>query len=359
MCAEDVLKLYNSVERKSGPGHPWVALAKTKGEIIDNYSELLVEAVLETVRIWTTYPAGTLPDDPVALVEMGASAPVRLFVKNEPHTREKLDVGRVRLISMCSLHMVLAEKLLCGKQNEMEIAHWASIPSKPGIGLAEDAHIEIMHARVKELVGTSESGMAEGDASGWDFSVSWNLFKAEADARCYLAGVTSGPLYNGIQNCIWVLARSVFALSDGRMYKQLYPGIMKSGSYLTSSSNSRMRVIAALSIGASWCEAMGDDSLEEYVENAIEKYARLGIRMKYYTRCGATFDFCSHEFANGVAYPSNPGKMMYNLLNQNGDFKEKFNHFQQWYFEMRHSPDVDSWVELLERSGWAAQINGS
>jgi len=322
-----------------------------------NYPKMLIEATIDTFNIWAGTPVGELPDDPVELCLMGAASPVRLFVKNEPHSADKIKTGKSRLIAMVPFHIVLTEMLGFSIQNNEEINHWSEVPSKPGIGLADDSHIEKMW---ESVVGELNNGKcAEADVSGYDWSLTDVMFRYDALRRCLLAGVTSGPFWNFVHNAHHVLCRRVFVLSDGRMYKQLTPGVMKSGRYVTSSTNSFIRVLLSRSIGSSWCYAMGDDSLEEYVEGAIEKYKKLGVKVKFYVKSQGQFEFCSHTFVGGrVAFPSKPGKMLYNLLSTRQQDDVRFRLFQQWAFEMRHHPEYDAWVTAIERSGWSVQING-
>lgn len=349
---ESVRELFSQMKRASGPGLPWIALGSTKGVVMDNYGELVITAVIETINAWAQPEA--LPEDPVELVRLGYSAPLRVFVKGEPHGIDKVREGRWRIIAMVPLHIVLAEMLIFGDQNEVEIAHWDHIPSKPGLGLAQDDHIAKLYDECVERLHNGE--LAEADVSGYDFSLTETFFKMDAQRRARLAGAGEDHVFSRLlRNAHHVMTRSVFTLSDGRMYKQLTPGIMKSGRYVTSSTNSAIRVMLAHAIGARWCIAMGDDSLEEYVEGAAEAYARLGLRVKFYKKCSRTFEFCSHTFEQGVAYPSKPGKMLYSLLSNKGTFNQKFDLFQQWAFEMRHHPRAQLWADVITRSGWATQ----
>jgi hypothetical protein len=321
---------------------------------MDKYSDLLVEATIDVVNKLAASPVGSLPEDPVDLVLGGYVAPMRVFVKNEPHAPDKLKDGRVRLIVMVPFHVVLAEMLIFGIQNNEEISHWDEVPSKCGIGLADDAHIETMCMEM-ERRGLNQGNVAEADISGFDWSLTDKMFYLDAKRRWLLSGQQSEIFRRLLFNMHHVMCRSVFALSDGRMYKQNMPGLMKSGRYVTSSTNSFIRVLLAHSIGAKWCVAMGDDSLEEYVDGAQEKYERLGVKVKFYTRSNRNFEFCSHTFVGGIAYPSKPGKMLYNLFMQKRPTMESF---QQWAFEMRHHPEYDNWVMAIVRSGWAVQIDG-
>jgi len=318
---------------------------------------MLIDRVMEITHAWASTPRGTLPEDPVELVQAGYSDPMRVFVKNEPHGREKLESGRVRLIIMVPFHIVLAEMLLHGNQNRAEIGQWETCPSKPGIGLTEDAHIKTFFQSVEPLLCKGE--LVETDISGFDFCQTELMHLLDARRRVELAIGANEEYENAVYNNAHVMCRSVFALSDGRMFKQLIPGIMKSGRYVTSSTNSFIRVLLAHSIGSTFCVAMGDDALERKVGEAAKKYEKLGLRIKFIRQCEGSFNFCSHDFVDGVAYPSNPGKMLYNLLHQNGTPEQKLEFFWQWAFEMRHHPDYELFVDsFIVRSGWSAQNDG-
>lgn len=358
VTVEDVKALFPSVKRESGPGHPWVRLGKTKGEIMDKYGDMLAQATVDVLRKLGGAPRGTLPETPVELIRQEFSAPMRVFVKSEPHGEDKVRTGRLRLIIMVPVHLVLAEMLIFGTQNNEEISHWDEIPSKPGFGLSEDHQITKLWNEVKSRKET----LAEADVSGFDFCLCEQFFLFDAERRVRLSGASPGSVFeNVVYNMHHVMCRAVYTLSNGRMFQQLEPGVMKSGRYVTSSTNSFIRVMLARAIGSSWCIAMGDDSLESLVPDAVEKYKRLGINIKFLREVNQhplKFEFCSHVFSGGNAWPSKPGKMLYNLLSQGGTTRFKYQQFQQWYFEMRHHPDVDTWVRAIERCGWATQNNG-
>lgn len=314
---------------------------------------MVIDAVEATLLQWASNPKGSLPEDPVELVKQGFSSPMRTFVKNEPHTQAKIESGRLRLIIMVPLHLVICEMALFGQQNEEEISHWDQVPSKPGFGLSEDSHISSMWSSVVPQL--EKGNVAEADVSGYDFSLCERFFLYDAKRRYLLAGGNNVFLENAIFNCTHIMCRAVFALSDGRMFKQMSPGIMKSGRYVTSSTNSFIRVMLSRAIGSDWCYAMGDDSLEGYVEGAAEAYRKMGINVKFYKRCDKTFEFCSHTFEGGKAYPTKPGKMVFNLLSQNGTHGFKCEVVHQFLHEMRHHPEVDDYYRVIWRSEWAAQ----
>ena len=243
---------------------------------------------------------------PADLVRRGFCDPVRLFVKQEPHTRKKLSEGRFRLISSVSLVDQLVERMLFGPQNRLEIASWKVIPSKPGMGLSLDSQARAVWADV--AVKATQSPAAEADISGFDWSVQdWELW-TDVEMRIKLSGALP-KLANAMRARFYCFMNSVFQLSNGEMYAQLLPGLMKSGSYCTSSTNSRIRCLMAELIGSPWCIAMGDDSVEAFVPNAQKKYYELGHSCKDYIACRvdelgrlSEFNFCSHLISRKLSY---------------------------------------------------------
>jgi hypothetical protein len=132
---------------------------------------------------------------------------------------------------------------------------------------------------------------------------------------------------------------------------------MKSGRYVTSSSNSRIRVLAAQLVGASWCYAMGDDSLEQAIDRdeAFRRYAAIGCTLKDYRVCDKTFEFCSHRYDRGVAEPVAIGKTLFRLLCQHEPSVELH---EQFLFEARHSEFLTSIVRGLELVHWLGPDRG-
>lgn len=244
--------------------------------------------------------------------------PVRVFVKNEPHNRAKLRERRYRLISSVSLVDQIIERLIFGPQNKVEIANWTHIPSKPGMGLSLDSQRKALWDEVS--YNHTQHPAAEADISGFDWSVqSWELW-ADLAIRIYLGGFR-GKLKRLALGRYYCFMNSVFQLSDGTLIAQGLPGLMKSGSYNTSSTNSRIRCLMAELIGSPWCIAMGDDSVEGYVPGAQELYKKLGHSCKEYIPCDSTqagklikFNFCSHEISATKAWLTSWPKTVFRFL---------------------------------------------
>jgi hypothetical protein len=175
-----------------------------------------------------------------------------------------------------------------------------------------------------------------------------------------LSGASTDSAYAEVTRArAYCLSNSVFSLSDGTLIAQIESGIQKSGSYTTSSGNSRMRVVAAYLCGSTWARAMGDDCIEKCATRdwAVirDRYLAIGHRMKALEPCQArSFEFCSSVFSEGttgqpIAEPENWTRTFYRLLNQKEGHADVL---AQFMYEMRHSRHLQSCLEVLFRVGW-------
>jgi hypothetical protein len=341
--------LAKTVSPKSSPGYPYNRFGSTNREVMEKMGTSIIErATLRLVLLRDFDPEELRALTPSDYVRLGLSDPGALFVKKEPHSKEKITQGRWRLIIAVSLVDQLVMRYLCHWQNAAEIELWEHVPSKPGIGFTDEQMTKFV-ATMRELKYPTAS-----DASGWDFSVQqWEL-DSEARMRLQIMRNPSPECVRAVTNAYTVLGGMCFLDSDGNLYEQTVRGIMKSGTYVTSSSNSRIRVLAATLVGAAWCVAMGDDALEQFTENAIENYARLGHRIKFYELCGNHYDFCSHKIsrASGTAELSSWPKSLFKLLHQNGTPEEKEGYLEQFRYVLRHHPRLPEFEAVIARAGW-------
>lgn len=306
------------VNPKGSPGVPLSALGKENYKIREEYFDFVVSAVCERLELLGRISlVGYSPEE---LVMIGACDPVRLFVKQEPHKMSKIVTKRFRLISSVSLVDQLVERVLFGAQNRKEISMWKRVPSKPGIGLTDEMTRAVFaDAQIASGLGR----LAEADISGWDWSVQdWEL-EADVEIRVMLTRCLHESAERAMRNRMYCLSNSVFTFSDGEMRAQVYPGLMKSGSYLTSSTNSRCRVFDHYVLATdelSWVMAMGDDSVEVDIsrdgKSGAMLYESLGKTVGMYNLCPVkdglveSFEFCSHRFNSANAVPQNWAKML-------------------------------------------------
>lgn len=258
---------------------------------------------------------------PQELVKAGLLDPVKLFIKNDPHKLKKIEEHKERLICSVSLIDNLIARLLFGPQNKAEIDAWETTPSKPGMGL-HDEGIAIILETVKSAL--DSFGLFSTDVSGWDWSFTETDFHWDLERRIMLAD-GDNPVWEKLaRSHFHVMARKVFLLSDGRMFEQLHPGVMPSGWYNTSSTNSACRVMLAWyvqivqEIQHLWAIAMGDDCIERGGPRTEEIYRQLNRPLKVMDSIcpKGVFEFCSHSFnfVRRNAIPANIGKLLYNLF---------------------------------------------
>lgn len=309
--------------------------------------ELVADAVIERLTVLGQKRFST--ETPKDLILGNAASPVRFFVKSEPHSQSKFKTKRWRLISNIDLVDLLIEKLLFDVQNKTEIANWMDVPSAPGIDLSSDRALQNFGGRILRLSNNLENA-ASGDVEGFDWSVKeWEL-QLDASVRARLMGCISGSwLDNVIYNRVYCLCRPLYVLPDGKLVVQREPGVQKSGSNNTSSTNSRIRVALALLIGAKWAVAMGDDCLEDFVKDAKEKYKSYGHPLKMYEKSVDTFTFCSMLFdvGNHLIHPEDGTKTLFRMLEQSGD-EEITMHREQFARELRNHPRLSEFLAIVD-----------
>nr|WBR18978.1 P1-P2 fusion protein [Cowpea polerovirus 1] len=347
-----------SLELDAGVGVPYISLKRpTHRGMIEDPQMLPVITRLVFDRLQKMLETRFEEMTPVELVQNGLCDPIRLFVKGEPHKKAKLEEGRYRLIMSVSLVDQLVARLLFQDQNKREIELWRACPSKPGFGLSTDSQVqefvEVLARQVgvsqEEVITNWESYLVPTDCSGFDWSVQDWMLQDEMEVRNRLTLNNNDALRRLRSGWLKCLSNSVLCLSDGTLLSQDYPGIQKSGSYNTSSSNSRIRVMCALHTGASWCLAMGDDALES-VDGDLSKYSELGLKVEV----GKQLEFCSHIFETPTrAIPVNANKMLYKLIfgynPGSGNVEVIINYLTACLSilnELRHDPEL---VELLYR----------
>jgi hypothetical protein len=314
--------------KDSKPGAPYTVLGNDNKDILVDHRDFILDAASQRLELLSTLDCSTMsPED---LVVCGCVDPVRLFIKGEPHSNRKVSQSRWRLIMAVSAVDQLVERILSDAQNKTEIANWKTIPSAPGVGLSDDKALRELYERIKSQPGE----LAEADVTGWDWSVKqWELL-LEGEMRADLCDATPW-LRRIFLNREYCVANAVYLLPDGTLVDKTVPGVQCSGRYNTSSGNSRLRVLIALLCGADWAFAMGDDCLENYQPDALEKYEALGHPLKMYNKRDKEFEFCSLLFTPTVIHPVDGTKTLFNLIEQKEITPELLSQFQM---EMRNHP---------------------
>lgn len=351
---DHIRKLIPYVKVDASPGVPLSNIAPTNGQVIDHLGEQLVDMVYERIHSLCFCPnfVDCRPTS-LDLVEHGLCDPVRLFIKNEPHTKAKIEEGRLRLIMSVSLVDKIIEAFFSNHMNKSEIAHWYQLPFKPGMGFTLEDHQRI-YQRLKSF---GFENLASADVSGWDQSVKEWMLIWDVEFRLRAQQPIAGCFERGFRNRAYVLANSVFQLSNGDLYSHP-PGIQCSGSNNTSSTNSHMRSMLARLVGSTHADSNGDDCIETIVDDAIQKYMYYGFRCKMYDKIETSFEFCSHMYSEKGAYALNIIKETMNLLHHHHASPEELRDYTLQYEEdLAFNPDFPSVLNLLKGMGWYAKLN--
>jgi len=264
---------------------------------------------------------------PVELVQNGLTDPVKVFIKDEPHSLKKISTGKLRIIAAVSLKEQIKTKLLANAQNKAEIANWESCPSKPGMGL-HDEGMRVLAANARSILRHGQR-ISCTDISGWDWSMQYWELMLDAKLRIQLAGSTNDSVFGLFtrQHAHFVAA-SVFITPNGHMWEQTILGGQLSGDQNTSSTNSRGRICASLFArilagepllkdGLFDINAAGDDCFERAFPGLKDGLEAIGHKVKdetYYDSVEG-FEFCSQIFSeDGTARPSDPSKTFFRFL---------------------------------------------
>jgi hypothetical protein len=339
------------IKREASPGTPYADGYKTNGAMIDGMGDSLVSLILDRIENIMNWDGCF--NRRTELVDLDLMDPVRLFIKNEPHTLEKCKMGRFRLIMSVSIVDKIIEMVFNMHTNKQQIADWQDIPSKAGMGFTLDM-AESIYNTCREY---GLEKLASADISGWDWSVKQWLLKAEVEYRIRLQTSASKFYKDFLRKKVMLDSNSIYQFSDGRLVQCNFSGLQNSGKYNTSSGNSIMRIITAFLVGSNWGIAMGDDCIESSVLDAQSKYLDLGFRCKMYEPIKEEFEFCSHIFTSQGAYALNVNKGLMRLLqNDTLDMIEKRLLTMQFEDDIAACPTYKQVMDCLHRVGWYAKI---
>lgn len=222
---------------------------------------------------------------------------LRVFIKQEPHKKKKVEEKRWRLIMAASLPVQIAWHMLFDYLNDLEIKNAYFIPSQQGA-------IFVRGGWKQFLASWRSRGLTCGlDKSAWDWTAPYWALKLDLELRRRLG---RGDRLDEWYRLATMLYRHMFetselVTSDGCVYRQLVPGIMKSGCVNTISTNSHCQIFIhiAVCVSAGWDihplpVACGDDTLQhERHTTDLSLYKKYGMQVK---SVSDTAEFMGHEF---------------------------------------------------------------
>lgn len=340
MCAID------NVKNRASPGYPYMRWAGTNAELKREKGIPWLFAMVKErfMRIAEFSPEAFSSMSASCRVANGLCDPIRVFVKNELHSLKKVNAGRWRTIWSVSVVDQLVERVLNANINQTEIGMCWDIPSKPGMGLADEdlRKLSAAFTRMIRPAGT--------DITGWDMSILQWQIDWDADMRAQAQGFDAGDNMWKRRSRLQCLSLLVF--SDGGMAEQQqeFPGLIKSGGYCTSSTGSRVRVmmrkLATMDVDGE-CGAMGDDCFEELPlgwtkDKLVEAYARIGLDLKVvetFEHDGA-IEFCSYSFLpDGTFRPCSWQKKVLTFAKNWPAAVDYAERLEALTLELRHSPE--------------------
>lgn len=229
---------------------------------------------------------------------------LRVFVKQEPHKIQKVLDNRWRLIMASPLCVQVAWHMMFDHLNDKEIQQSYYIPSQQGAVLVKGGWKQY---REQWLQAGTVCGL---DKSAWDWTAPIWAIELDLELRCRLGRGRrlveweqfAKHLYDSMFKDTYIM------LSNGQLFKQIVPGIVKSGCVSTISINSHCQVFLhiqySLSLGISIFplpKCCGDDTLqaETHIFN-LDVYERFGVIVKSVAR---SLEFMGHEITEDGPMP--------------------------------------------------------
>lgn len=321
----------------STSGIPYAAFGKDNEAVLKVVEDELVRALIARLEKLSSDPCD---HGPVDLVRRGLVDVVRLFVKQEPHKRAKIETGRFRLIMNISLLDQMVERVLYQSFSKDEISRWDSIPSKPGMGSADEG-IEILARNLENL--SARGALLDTDISAWDWQRKWWVSFVTVTTHLLQAGLFGqyAEMCYAREVCA---SAQVFATSAGELFVTRTFGIMSSGRFVTSFFNSKGRTAMCTMVGTDNI-AMGDDCQEGVADSSdatavIQAYEAFGWKGLIESAVSQSLEgaiFCSLRFyrRDGLwrAEPVNWRRTLFRLLCKK---QLPFAELCQFEWEVRH-----------------------
>jgi len=330
-----------SVKGTSSPGVPYCKLAASNADLLETNGEEIAAEVVRRLAVLLKYSRrrdwASNDLTPRKLVELNLAHIKKVFVKNEPHTREKLQQERYRIIVALSIVGQLVERILYQLTSKNEIKNWETIPSKPGMGRTDPQSQALFHAvqRIAALMG----GVSDDDVSGWDMAQKyWTMM---CGLFTHLVTLDVPPTSDYVAMCLMheiITSRPIIANSNGLLIEPHNTfWIMLSGRFVTSWLNSRIRTFLG-SLSGSLAISMGDDQVASQVEGQDNKVflTSLGFKVKgsEFRRNPDGVEFCSAYLHENYCVPVDPAKTFYRLMTA----PRSVERLNQFMYEMRHLP---------------------
>lgn len=336
-------RVVRQLDFRSSPGYPYCLSHSTNGDMLGwDGVNLCPERVLNLWHDVQLFLAGEF------------ESLYRVFIKSEPHKVSKARLDRWRLIICSPLCEQVVWTMVFGSGNDKQIETVGETPSMQGMSMpGGDWKDHLRLFKAKDLT-------VPMDKSAWDWTAHIELIQLDLTLRSRLlqAERPVKDKWLGLANMLYDRAfnHPTLVLSNGQMFKQLYPGIMKSGCVNTISSNSHMQVFihiltcmrkGSVSVFPLPC-AVGDDTLNS-LRNSFypEDYAFTGAIIK---EVGEEMEFVGHRWNVDGPIPLYSAKHLVRYASvKKNDIASFLDSMVRLY---AHSPEFqDLWRYLAELNG--------
>lgn len=293
-------KAVDRLDMTSSPGIPYMKEKPTNRDWLE--FDGLFCSELKLKRLW---------HDVQTVVTGEWESLIRVFIKQEPHKKAKVLEKRWRLIMASSLPVQVLWHMLFDFMNDKEIDQAYFIPSQQGMVPVGGGWKVFRRQWV-------DKGLTQGlDKSAWDWTCPYWALMLDLEFRRRMgSGARMGEWFTIAERLYEEMFKHPrIVTSDGVVWEQCFPGIMKSGCVNTISTNSHCQVMIHLLVcfdeGVNHmplCVACGDDTLQhaDHCTN-IEAYHKYGVMVK---SASDSIEFMGHEFTESGPHPLYMAKHM-------------------------------------------------
>lgn len=255
----------------------------------------------------------------------------------------------------CPLDLQVLWHMVFARQNHEEIVHALSIPSAQGMVIPYGGwRSHVNKWKDKSLYYGS-------DKSAWDWTVPGWVFELDLRFRHRMINTDDDWLPQAKKLYQNAFGNTLIQLSDGGRFRQMYPGIMKSGCVNTISTNSHgqvmLHILYSLRKGISvepMLVAVGDDTLqaEQHAED-VSLYESFGVKIKTVT---PTLEFLGREWREVGMIPMYTSKHLFSLLYKPDEHIPEI--LDAYAREYVNAPEYfDFWVALARELGCLSSIH--
>jgi len=281
--------------------------------------------------------------------------PIYLFIKPEPHTKRKLDMGAYRLISGVGVIDRLVDEILYGRFLAKMVKNWEVIPNKAGWTPQMGGYRWVLDRIVKP---------AAVDKSAWDWTMQGWIVKILEKLLVRLMKFRKIRGSDVMEEYERILKNRFMALflyptyktAGGNVVEQRVYGIQKSGCLGTIGFNSIAQVaLHLLAVIRSVAPvplpmALGDDTIQdihqlkrEEWDRYIEELGKTGCIIK---EVEYRFLFAGHEMFRTHVEPCYREKHLYTLIYAGGEELPEL--LMSYQFLYGYSLDQDMRDVILE-----------